>query len=114
VLKPEGNLDAALKQFQTFNLDQLQLTPFERNLLEDVREHLSIAACVPGASRNLLGILGYDRRTRSQFRTILDRKRRSCYCELAELSLYERNEVLAVCQGLNFWRCEYDDLASFC
>jgi hypothetical protein len=40
VLKPEGNLDTAIKQFQELNLDGLQLTPFERDLLNDAREHL--------------------------------------------------------------------------
>ena len=40
VLKPEGNLDAAIKQFQALDLDTLQLTPFERDLLKDARDHL--------------------------------------------------------------------------
>jgi hypothetical protein len=40
VLKPEGNLDTAIKQFQELNLDGLKLTPFERDLLNDAREHL--------------------------------------------------------------------------
>jgi hypothetical protein len=40
VLKPEGNLDNAIKQFQALNLDGLQLSTFERALLDDAREHL--------------------------------------------------------------------------
>lgn len=40
VMKPEGNLDAAIKQFQALNLDTLQLSTFERDLLKDAREHL--------------------------------------------------------------------------
>jgi hypothetical protein len=40
VLKPEGNLDAAIKQFQALDLDKPQLTPFERDLLKDARDHL--------------------------------------------------------------------------
>jgi hypothetical protein len=39
-MKPEGSLDAAIKQFQALNLDSLQLSPFERDLLKDAREHL--------------------------------------------------------------------------
>ena len=40
VMKPEGNLDTAIKQFQALNLDTLQLSTFERDLLKDAREHL--------------------------------------------------------------------------
>jgi hypothetical protein len=40
VMNPEGNLDTALKQFQELNLDSLQLSPFERDLLKDARENL--------------------------------------------------------------------------
>jgi hypothetical protein len=39
VMKPDGNLDTAIKQFQALNLDSLDLSAFERDLLKDAREH---------------------------------------------------------------------------
>jgi superfamily II DNA/RNA helicase len=40
VLKPEGNLDNAIKQFQALDLAKVSLSDFERDLLRDARAHL--------------------------------------------------------------------------
>jgi hypothetical protein len=40
VLKPEGNLDNAIKQFQALDLGKVPLSDFERDLLKDAQAHL--------------------------------------------------------------------------
>ena len=45
-MKPDGNLDAAIRQFQALNLDSLRLSTFERDRLKDAREHLYICGAM--------------------------------------------------------------------